>query len=71
MGLMPDPMSDILDRIHDKITKASLLGVWLRADFLDIGTPNAVEKAVAKTDHPTRRHPPSLAVCMTSRASAN
>ncbi|TBC89107.1 hypothetical protein ELH24_36650 (plasmid) [Rhizobium ruizarguesonis] len=45
---MPDPTSDTLERIHDRIAKAAPAGVWSRADFLDIGTPNAVEKAVQR-----------------------
>lgn len=45
---MPDPTSDTLDRIHDRIAKAAPSGVWSRADFLDIGTPNAVEKALQR-----------------------
>ncbi len=45
---MPDPTSDTLERIHDRITKAAPAGVWSRADFLDIGTPNAVEKALQR-----------------------
>ena len=45
---MPDPTSDTLDRIHDRITKAAPSGVWSRADFLDIGTPNAVEKGLQR-----------------------
>ena len=42
---MPDPTSDSLQRIRDRIANAAPSGVWARADFLDIGTPNAVEKA--------------------------
>ncbi|QAB00971.1 MULTISPECIES: DUF6088 family protein [Agrobacterium tumefaciens complex] len=45
---MPDPTSDTLDRIQDRIVKAAPSGVWSRADFLDIGTPNAVEKALQR-----------------------
>jgi len=45
---MPDPTSDTLERIHDRMTKAAPAGVWSRADFLDIGTPNAVEKALQR-----------------------
>lgn len=45
---MPDPTSDTLDRIHDRIVQAAPAGVWSRADFLDIGTPNAVEKALQR-----------------------
>lgn len=46
--MMPDPTSDTLDRIHDRIAEAAPSGVWSRADFLDIGTPNAVEKALQR-----------------------
>jgi hypothetical protein len=45
---MPDPTSESLDRIHNKIAQAAPAGVWLRADSLDIGTPNAVEKALQR-----------------------
>lgn len=45
---MPDPTSDTLDRIHDRIARAAPARVWSRADFLDIGTPNAVEKALQR-----------------------
>ena len=45
---MPDPTSDTLNRIHDRIAQAAPAGVWSRADFLDIGTPNAVEKALQR-----------------------
>jgi Family of unknown function (DUF6088) len=45
---MPDPTSDTLDRIHERIAKAAPSGVWSRADFLDIGTPNAIEKALQR-----------------------
>ena len=45
---MPDPTSDTLERIHDRIASAAPSGVWSRADFLDIGTPNAVEKALQR-----------------------
>ena len=30
------------------IAQAAPAGVWSRADFLDIGTPNAVEKALQR-----------------------
>jgi hypothetical protein len=45
---MPDPTSDTLRRIHQRIAEAAPSGVWSRADFLDIGTPNAVEKALQR-----------------------
>jgi Family of unknown function (DUF6088) len=45
---MPDPTSDTMDRIYQRIVKAAPSGVWSRADFLDIGTPNAVEKALQR-----------------------
>ena len=45
---MPDPTSDTLDRIYDRIAESAPAGVWSRADFLDIGTPNAVEKALQR-----------------------
>lgn len=48
---MPDPTSDTSDRIHERIAKAAPAGVWSRADFLDIATPNAVEKALQRLTH--------------------
>lgn len=45
---MPNPTSDTLERIHARIAKAAPAGVWSRADFLDIGTPHAVEKALQR-----------------------
>jgi hypothetical protein len=45
---MPDPRSDTVQRICDRIAQAAPSGVWSRADFLDIGTPNAVEKALQR-----------------------
>lgn len=48
---MPDPNSDTLKRIHDRIATTAPSGVWSRADFLDIGTPNAVEKALQRLAH--------------------
>ena len=45
---MPDPTSDTLDRIYERIAQRAPAGVWSRADFLDIGTPNAVEKALQR-----------------------
>ncbi len=45
---MPDPTSDTMDRIYQRIVKAAPAGVWSRADFLDIATPNAVEKALQR-----------------------
>jgi hypothetical protein len=55
---MPDPTSNTLDRIYDRIAKAAPTGVWSRADFLDIGTPHAVEKALQRlTDRGDIRRP--------------
>ncbi|MEQ9637739.1 MAG: DUF6088 family protein [Devosia marina] len=45
---MPDPTSETQDRILDRIARAAPSGVWSRADFLDIATPNAVEKALQR-----------------------
>jgi hypothetical protein len=45
---MPDPTSDTLERIHQRIASAAPSGVWSRSDFLDIATPNAVEKALQR-----------------------
>lgn len=45
---MPDPRSDTVERIYNRIAQAAPSGVWSRADFLDIGTPNAVEKALQR-----------------------
>ncbi|MCZ7497311.1 hypothetical protein G6M78_15720 [Agrobacterium tumefaciens] len=45
---MPDPTSDTLDRIHQRIAAAAPTAVWSRADFLDIASPYAVEKALQR-----------------------
>lgn len=45
---MPDPTSDTAERVLARITDAAPSGVWSRADFLDIGSPNAVEKALQR-----------------------
>lgn len=45
---MPDPTSHTQERIRDRIIQGAPSGVWSRADFLDIGTPNAVEKALQR-----------------------
>lgn len=45
---MPDPTSDTLERVRERIANAAPAGVWSRADFLDIGSPNAVEKALQR-----------------------
>ncbi|MDI6029516.1 DUF6088 family protein [Corticibacterium sp. UT-5YL-CI-8] len=45
---MPDPTSDTQDRILARISHGAPSGVWSRADFLDISTPNAVEKALQR-----------------------
>jgi len=45
---LPDPTSDTMGRIYERIVKGAPSGVWSRADFLDIGTPNAVEKALQR-----------------------
>lgn len=45
---MPDPTSDTAARIYDRIISHAPSGVWSRSDFLDIGTPNAVEKALQR-----------------------
>ena len=45
---MPDPMSDALKQVHDRIVAAAPSGVWSRADFLDIASPTAVEKTLQR-----------------------
>lgn len=45
---MPDPTSNTLKRVHDRIAGAAPSGVWSRADFLDIATPHAIEKALQR-----------------------
>ena len=45
---MPDPTSDTLAQIHERIAAAAPAGVWSRADFLDIASPTAVEKALQR-----------------------
>lgn len=37
-----------MDRIHRRIAAAAPADVWSRADFLDIATPHAVEKALQR-----------------------
>jgi hypothetical protein len=43
-----DPTSDTLERIHKRIAGAAPSDVWSRSDFLDIATPDAVEKALQR-----------------------
>lgn len=45
---MPDPTSETLNRIHERIAAGAPAGVWSRADFLDIASPNGVEKALQR-----------------------
>ncbi len=45
---MPDPTSDTLDRVHARIAAGAPSGVWSRGDFLDLASPNAVEKALQR-----------------------
>lgn len=45
---MPDPTSDTLEQIHSRISAGAPSGVWSRGDFLDIASPNAVEKALQR-----------------------
>jgi hypothetical protein len=45
---MPDPTSDTLIQILDRDPQAAPAGVWSRADFLDIGTPNVVGKELGR-----------------------
>lgn len=45
---MPDPTSDTLDRIYSRIAASAPSGVWFRGDFLDLASPNAVEKALQR-----------------------
>ena len=45
---MPNPASETLDRIYQRIAVAAPAGVWSRADFLDIASPTAVEKALQR-----------------------
>ena len=54
---MPDPTSNTLERIHQRITDAAPSGVWSRSDFLDIATPNAVEKALRRLTRGDIRRP--------------
>ena len=44
---MPDPPSDTFARIHDRTAQAAPAVVWPPA-LLDIGTSNAVEKALQR-----------------------
>ena len=45
---MPDPTSDTLEKVHSRIAAGAPSGVWSRGDFLDIASPNAVEKALQR-----------------------
>ena len=45
---MPDPTSDTLNRVYARITAGAPGGVWSRADFLDIASPNGIEKALQR-----------------------
>ncbi len=45
---MPDPTSNALNRVHARIAAGAPAGVWSRADFLDIASPNGVEKALQR-----------------------
>lgn len=45
---MPDPTSDTMPRILERISASAPSGVWSRADFLDISTPHGVEKALQR-----------------------
>lgn len=45
---MPDPTSDTLAQVHARIAASAPSGVWHRGDFLDIASPNAVEKALQR-----------------------
>ncbi|MCJ8509939.1 DUF6088 family protein [Rhizobium lemnae] len=45
---MPDPTSDTLERIYMRIAAGAPSGVWSRGDFLDLASPNAVEKALQR-----------------------
>jgi hypothetical protein len=45
---MPDPTSDTLEKVHSRIAASAPSGVWSRGDFLDIASPNAVEKALQR-----------------------
>ncbi len=45
---MPDPTSDTLEQVHARIAASAPSGVWSRSDFLDLASPNAVEKALQR-----------------------
>lgn len=45
---MPDPTSDTTNRVLSRISATGPSGVWSKADFLDIGTPHAIEKALQR-----------------------
>jgi len=45
---MPDPTSDTLEQVHTRIAAGAPSGVWSRADFLDLASPNAIEKALQR-----------------------
>jgi len=45
---MPDPTSDTLAQVHARIAASAPSGVWSRSDFLDLASPNAIEKALQR-----------------------
>jgi len=45
---MPDPTSDTLEQVYARIAAGAPSGVWSRSDFLDLASPNAVEKALQR-----------------------
>lgn len=45
---MPDPTSDTLEQVHARIVASAPSGVWSRSDFLDLASPNAIEKALQR-----------------------
>lgn len=45
---MPDPRSDTLEQVYARIAAGAPSGVWSRADFLNLASPNAIEKALQR-----------------------
>jgi hypothetical protein len=45
---VPNPTSDVKNRIYDRIVGRAPTGVWSRNDFLDLGTQFSVEKALQR-----------------------
>ncbi|WP_031235659.1 DUF6088 family protein [Asticcacaulis sp. AC402] len=53
---MPDPTSETMQKVANRIAAVAPAGVWSKADFLDIASPYGIEKALQRlTDQGTIR----------------